>query len=104
MLMRQAVDNSRDPTRHIHSFDIGLDELPQLLCYGLCSDAQGERLGWVEIEEDADEDDGHHHVHLMFVVHSVRMFRCLQWQREDVGGKMYCGETWGQYDSLEKQT
>ena len=51
-----------------------------------------EAFSHIQVEENADEDDGHSHVHLVFSEHASGVFLCLQWKREDVGREMDVGK------------
>ena len=51
-----------------------------------------EALSRIQVEENADEDDGHSHVHLMLGEHASGVFLSLQWKRKDVGREMDVGK------------
>ena len=51
-----------------------------------------EALSRIQVEENADEDDGHSHVHLVLGEHASGVFLCLQWKRKDVGREMDMGK------------
>lgn len=92
VIATKIVNKARKEACGAHRLDICLDNLAKLLGYGTGRLAQGERLGRIQIEEDAGEDDSHDHVHLMLREDSTGMLLCLQWEREDVRSEVHVGK------------
>lgn len=92
LLLVDVVNDSSYSARHAHHVDIGLDDLPELSCDRIGSHTQRERFCGFEIEEDANEDDREHHIHLLLGVYAMRMSFGLQRKRENVGGKVNVSE------------
>lgn len=88
LVLAELVDDAGDEAGHADGVDVGLDEFAELLGYCSGGMAEWEGFGGIEVEEDADEDDGEHHVQFVLGVDAVRGFFGFERQGEDVGGEV----------------